>query len=171
MVTGFGFPFRGRKGRLFLPITLLCLKGMKKLEARNPNFKEYVQLKISRNKFIKAIGLEFTSIEPGYLEGQLVFKDMLEQQNGWLHGGVTSAILDMVQGFASYSMVDEGQQVFTVEAKISYFNPGTANKFFTRGGVLKAGRRFHFCEGEVYYLKEDGTEVTVAKGSATMAVV
>ena len=144
---------------------------MKKLEARNPKFREYVQYKIGRNKFIKAIGLEFTTIEPGYLEGYIDFKDMLEQQNGWLHGGVTSAILDMVQGFASYSMVEDGQQVFTVEAKISYFNPGTAQKFFTRGGVLKPGRRFHFCEGEVYYLKEDGTEVTVAKGSATMAVV
>jgi uncharacterized protein (TIGR00369 family) len=144
---------------------------MKKLEARNPEYREYVKLKISRNKFISAIGLRFTSIEPGYLEGEIDFKEMLEQQNGWLHGGVTSAILDMVQGFASYSMVEAGQQVFTVEAKISYFNPGTAAKFFTRGGVVKPGKRFHFCEAEVYYLKEDGTEVTVAKGSATMAVV
>ena len=144
---------------------------MKKLEARNPQFKEYVQLKISRNKFISAIGLEFTKIEPGYLEGEIVFKEMLEQQNGWLHGGVTSAILDMAQGFAAYSMVEEGQQVFTVEAKISYFNPGIAQKFYTRGYVLKPGKRFHFCEGEIYYLKEDGSEVTVAKGSATMAVI
>ena len=147
------------------------MKGMKKMEARNPNYKEYVQQKIARNKFISAIGLEFTTIEPGYLEGYIDFKEMLEQQNGWLHGGVTSAILDMVQGFASYSMVDEGQMVFTVDARISYFNPGTATKFFTRGGVVKSGKRFHFCEGEVYYFKEDGTEVTVAKGSATMAVV
>jgi uncharacterized protein (TIGR00369 family) len=156
---------------LSLPITLLCLESMKKMEARNPNYREYVQSKILRNKFISAIGLEFTSIEPGYLEGELVFKEMLEQQNGWLHGGVTSAILDMVQGFASYSMVDEGQKVVTVEAKISYFNPGTAAKFYTRGGVVKAGRRFHFCEGEVYYLAEDGSEVTIAKGSTTMAVI
>lgn len=144
---------------------------MKKLEARNPKFREYVQLKILRNKFISAIGLQFTRIDPGYLEGEIVFKEMLEQQNGWLHGGVTSAILDMVQGFASYSMVEEGQQVFTVDARISYFNPGTAAKFFTRGGVVKPGKRFHFCEGEVYYLDDEGAEVTVAKGSATMAVI
>ncbi|MDB5282881.1 MAG: hypothetical protein JWO06_1956, partial [Bacteroidota bacterium] len=30
---------------------------------------------------------------------------------------------------------------------------------------------FHFCEGEIYYLKENGDEVIVAKGSSTMAVV
>ena len=144
---------------------------MKKFEARNPQYREYVTLKISRNKFIQALGFEITKVEPGYLEGEMAFKEMHQQQNGWLHGGVTSAMLDVLQGFAAYTLVEEGQQVFTVEAKISYFNPGIANNFYTRGYVVKPGSRFHFCEGEVYYLKEDGTEVTVAKGSSTMAVV
>ncbi len=143
---------------------------MKKLEARNPKFKEYVELMISRNKFIKLLGFEIIKIEAGYLEGQLEFKEFHHQQNGWLHGGVTSTILDMVQGFAAYSMVEEGQKVFTVEAKISYFNPGTASMFYSRGGVVIPGKRFHFCEAEVYYLK-DGEEVIVAKGSATMAII
>lgn len=143
---------------------------MKKLEARNPQFKAYTELMISRNKFMQWMGFEITKIEPGYLEGELEFKEMHHQQNGWLHGGVTSTILDMIQGFASYSMVEEGQKVFTVEAKISYFNPGIADKFYSRGGVVKPGKRFHFCEAEIYYIKE-GEEVTVAKGSATMAVI
>ena len=149
---------------------LLCLGCMKKFESRNPKFKEYVEFKIGRNKFIKVLGFEITKIEAGYMEGHLEFKEMHQQQNGWLHGGVTSAILDMVQGFAAYSLVEEGQQVFTVEAKISYYNPGIANNFYSRGYVVKPGKRFHFCEGEIYYLKEDGTEVIVAKGSSTMAV-
>ncbi|MES2622110.1 MAG: PaaI family thioesterase [Bacteroidota bacterium] len=143
---------------------------MKKMEVRNPKFKEYVELMVSRNKFINLLGFEITKIEPGYLEGQLEFKEFHHQQNGWLHGGVTSTILDMIQGFASYSMVEEGQKVFTVEAKISYLNPGIAGIFFSRGGVIKPGKRFHFCEAEVYYLK-DGEEVIVAKGSSTMAIL
>ncbi|MDB5283392.1 MAG: thioesterase, partial [Bacteroidota bacterium] len=105
---------------------------MKKFEARNPKYKEYTELKISRNKFIKVLGFEITKIEPGSIEGEMEFKEMHQQQNGWLHGGVTSAVLDMVQGFAAYSLVDEGQQVFTVEAKISYYNPGIAGKFYAR---------------------------------------
>lgn len=142
---------------------------MRKYEARNPNFREYTEYKIGRNQFIKWLGFVITKIEPGYTEGELEFKEIHEQQNGWLHGGVTSAILDMVQGFGAYSLVNDGQQVFTVEAKISYYNPGIANKFYARGGVVKAGKMFHFCEGELYYLK-DGEEVIVAKGSATMAI-
>ena len=143
---------------------------MKKLEPCNPNFKEYTQLMISRNKFIANLGFIFTKIEPGYLEGELEFKEIHQQQNGWLHGGVTATILDMIQGFASYTMVEEGQKVFTVESKISYYNPGNAPKFFSRGGVVKPGKRFHFCEAEVYYIKE-AEEIIVAKGSATMAVI
>jgi uncharacterized protein (TIGR00369 family) len=143
---------------------------MKKMEARNSNFKEYTQTMISRNKFIQNLGFVITKIDPGYLEGELVFRELHHQQNGWLHGGVSATILDMIQGFASYSMVEEGQKVYTVEAKISYFNPGIAEKFFSRGGVVKPGRRFHFCEAEIFYLKES-EEIIVAKGSATMAIV
>ncbi len=145
-------------------------ESMKKMEPRNPKFREYTEMMIGRNKFIKWLGFNITKIEPGLTEGELVFTELHHQQNGWLHGGVTSAILDMVEGFAAYSMVEEGQKVFTVEAKISYLNPGTADKFYARGTVIKPGKRFHFCEGEVYYLKE-GEEVIVAKGSATMAVI
>lgn len=144
---------------------------MRKLESRNPKFEEYTRYKIGKNKFIKWLGMEITKIEPGYIEAEMDFKEMHEQQNGWLHGGVSSAILDMVEGFASYSLVEEGKQVFTVEAKISYYNPGIASKFFSRGWVDKPGKRFHFCQGEIYYLNEQGEEVIVAKGSATMAVV
>jgi len=146
-------------------------ENMTRFEPRNPKYREYMEGKVSRNKFMKYLGLEIKSIEPGYLQAELEFKEFHQQQNGWLHGGVTASILDIIQGFATYSLVEEGQQVFTVEAKVSYYNPGTAAKFYVRGGVVKPGKRFHFCEAEVYYLKEDGGEVIVAKGSATMAVV
>ena len=142
---------------------------MLKLESRNPNFVEYTRYKIGRNKFMKWVGFEITKIEPGYIEGELNFSEIHEQQNGWLHGGVTSAILDMAEGFAAYTLAEDGQQVFTVEAKVSYFNPGIADKFYTRGYVVKPGKMFHFCEGELYYIK-DGKEIIVAKGSSTMAV-
>lgn len=145
-------------------------ENMKKLESRNPHFREYTRLMISRNKFIHWLGFEIKSIEPGRIEGELVFKELHEQQNGWLHGGITSAILDMVEGFAAYSLVEDGQKVLTAESKVSYYNPGISDKFYARGWVVKPGKRVHFCEGELYYLKE-GEEVIVAKGSTTMAVI
>lgn len=144
---------------------------MKSYESRNPGYKAYTEFKISKNKFMKWLGFSIHTIKPGYTEGEMDFTEIHEQQNGWLHGGVTATILDMVQGFAAYSMVEEGQQVFTADARVSYYNPGIAKKFYARGWVDKPGKRFHFCMGELYYVNDKGEEVTVAKGSSTMAVV
>ena len=137
---------------------------------RNNKWKEYVLYKMDRNKFSRALGLEFVTIEPGVVEGVLPFQEMHEQQNGYLHGGVTSAISDMVSGFASYTMVEQDQQVFTVECKVSYYNPGISDTFYARGWVEKAGKRFHFCASEVYYMKGE-EKIIVAKSSTTMAVI
>ncbi len=140
-------------------------------KSRNENFREYVASKMEANKFAPFIGLKFTEIEEGRISGTLDFEEKHKQQNGYLHGGVTSAILDMVQGFASYTLVENGQFVFTVEAKISYLNRGMGTKFYAAGWVIKPGKRFHFCEGEIWYMDEAGQKIIVAKGSATMAVV
>ena len=140
------------------------------MEPRDSNWKEYVQYKIDRNKFSKLIGLEFVTLEPALIEAELVFREDLQQQNGYLHGGVISAVCDMVSGFASYTMVEKDQQVFTVECKVSYYNPGISDKFYAKGWVEKAGKRFHFSESEIYYLKND-KKVIVAKSTTTMAVI
>ena len=140
------------------------------MEPRDSNWKEYVQYKIDRNKFSKLIGLEFVTVEPALIEAELVFREDLQQQNGYLHGGVISAVCDMVSGFASYTMVEKDQQVFTVECKVSYYNPGISDKFYAKGWVEKAGKRFHFSESEIYYLK-NGKKVIVAKSTTTMAVI
>lgn len=140
------------------------------MQARNPDWEAYTRLKMQRNQFIHHLGFEFTRLAPGLIEGRLPFQPFHEQQNGFLHGGITATICDMVSGFASYTLVAAGQQVFTVEAKVSYFNPGVADVFYARGVVLKAGKRFHFCESEVYYWK--GTDsVIIARGSTTMGVL
>jgi uncharacterized protein (TIGR00369 family) len=140
------------------------------MEPRHSQWREYTEYKIAKNKFHKLIGLEFVSIEPGLIEAELPFQENLEQQNGYLHGGVISAVCDMVSGFASYTMAEQDQQVFTVECKVSYYNPGIANKFYAKGWVAKPGKRFHFSESEIYYLK-NGEKVIVAKSTTTMAVI
>ena len=140
------------------------------MKSRNEHWKAYTLEKIELNKFNAYIGFEYTKIEEGLIEGELVFKEQHQQQNGFLHGGMTATMCDMVSGFASYSLVEQGQLVFTVEAKVSYYNPGISDHFYARGWVVKAGKHFHFCESIVFYIK-DGKEVIVAKGSTTMAVV
>ncbi len=129
-----------------------------------------MKLKIDRNEFLKAIGFEMTEIEVGRVEGVLLFRKMLEQQNGYFHGGVISTLCDMACGYAAYSLVRQGEQIFTVELKVSYLRKGIGDKLVAKGNVLKAGNNFHFCEAEIF-AEKDGERKLVAKATSTMAVV
>lgn len=140
------------------------------MQSRNPAFKEYVQLKIERNEFIKALGFKIHHIEPGKVEGELPFLKIHEQQNGYFHGGVISSLCDMACGYAAYSLVEDGTQVFTVEIKVSYLRKGIGDKLIAKGWVVKPGRNFHFCEAEIY-VENKGERKLIAKATSTMAVV
>ena len=140
------------------------------IKPANIEFKKYVELKIERNKYMKLIGFELPVIEAGRVEGVLNFSEIHEQQNGFMHGAVTSALCDMACGFAAYTLVNEGEQVFTAEIKVTYLRPGTATKIYAHGWVLKPGKNFHFCEAEIFEM-ENNEKKLIAKASSTMAVV
>ena len=108
----------------------------------------------------------WTRIGRGFLD----FHDIHQQQNGYLHGGVTGTIADIVMGFAAYTLVAQDEQVFTVESKVNYFRPGIGKRVIAKGWVEKAGSRFHFCESEIMTEDENGDKVLIAKSNATMAV-
>lgn len=140
------------------------------IKAPNPNFKDYVALKISRNEYMKLIGFDIYNIQAGAIEGKLLFQQKHEQQNGFLHGAVTSALCDMACGFAAYTLVKEGEQVFTAEIKVTYLRPGTENEIFAKGWVIKPGKNIHFCEAEVFQIVNKEIKL-IAKASSTMAIV
>lgn len=119
---------------------------------------------------MKHIGFRLTGVRPGYAEGRMRVKKHLLQQDGFLHGGVTSTLCDIVAGFASFTMAPAGHYVFTAEMKVSYLNPGTGGEIIAKGWVLKAGERLHFCESELWE-KKAGKKKLIARASATMAVV
>lgn len=140
------------------------------LQSKNPNYEEYVRLKVQRNKFMQQLGFEITAIKEGTVEGVLEIKEMHEQQNGFVHGGVISTLCDMACGFSAYTLVGEGEQVFTVEIKVSYLRPGIGQRIEAKGWVLKAGKRFHNTEAELYAVN-NGERKLIAKASSTMAVI
>lgn len=137
---------------------------------RNPDYKAYVLERVAKNKLMPAIGFHIDTVEEGLIEGSMTFAEMHQQQNGFLHGGISAALCDIVSGFASYSLVEKGQKVFTVEAKVSYYHKGNADMIYAKGWVMKSGKRFHFCESEVYEMHGE-EKVIIAKGNCTMCVI
>ena len=98
---------------------------------------------IEKNEFLKLVGFRIDTIEKGRVEGILDLENKHKQQKGLLHGGVTATIADVVSGFAAYTLVNENEEVVTIELKMSYLNPGTGSQIRAKGWVLKSGRRMN----------------------------
>ncbi len=77
---------------------------------------------------------------------------------------------DHACGAAAATMVAEGQDVITVENKVSFLRPAVGAVIFCRGEVLRAGKRLIFTEGEVM-IERDGERLIVARASSTLAVI
>jgi len=125
-----------------------------------------IRRKLLRQHFMHLIGADLTRIEPGRVEAELMLGEQHQQQKGFVHGGLTATMADLAAGFAAVTLVPDGTGVVTVELKTSYLHPGVGQKLRAVGWVLKAGRRLHFCEAEVWC-----DELLIAKATATMAVV
>jgi uncharacterized protein (TIGR00369 family) len=124
-----------------------------------------IRRRLTRQHFMHLIGADLTVIEPGRVEAELLLQQQHEQHSGFAHGGLVATMADLAAGFAAVTLVPEGLGVVTVELKTSYLYPGVGKKLRAVGWVLKAGRRLHFCEAEVWC-----DEQLIAKASATMAV-
>ncbi|MVN77277.1 hotdog fold thioesterase [Hymenobacter sp. HMF4947] len=125
-----------------------------------------IRRKLERQYFMHLIGADLTRIEPGRVEAQLTLGQQHQQQRGFAHGGLVATMADLVAGFAAFTLVPEGVGVVTSDLKVSYLNPGIGTQIKAIGWVLKAGRRLHFCEAEVWC-----DDKLIAKASATMAVI
>jgi uncharacterized protein (TIGR00369 family) len=121
-------------------------------------------------QFVRSLGIELISFGDGWCETRVTVTPTLEQQHGFVHAGVLMTLADHTCGAAAATMVAEGQDVITVENKVSFLRPATGAILFCRAEVLKAGKRLIFTEAEVM-VERDNKRLIVAKASSTLAVI
>lgn len=125
-----------------------------------------IRRKLAGQRFMHLIGADLTAIAPGRVEAELALGPQHQQQRGFAHGGLVATLADLVAGFAAVTLVPDDYGLVTADLRVSYLHPGVGQRLRAVGWVLKAGRRLHFCEAEVWC---DG--LLIAKASATMAVI
>jgi len=138
----------------------------------NNELKEYLDERLKNNHFIHHMGLVLDEVDTGEAKMSIKIESHHLQQNGFMHGGVTATLLDVVTGIAAYTTVSKDKNVVTADLKVSYLNPSTSEQVFAIGRVRKAGKFLIFCEGEVYDDRgEDEDPVLVATCTSIMAAV
>ena len=118
-----------------------------------------------RQAVMATLGAELVKVEEGLVEIRLPFRADLTQQNGFLHAGISTTILDSACGYAALSTMPDNCDVLSVEFKVNLLAPASGEAFLARGRVVKAGRTLTVCQGELESLPLGRT---VALMTATM---
>ncbi len=83
---------------------------------------------------------------------------------GYVHGGVTSTLVDAAFGVACRREWGASVRVVTVELSVHYLRPGKGTRLEARYAIEHAGRRIMHVRGQV--TNEEG--VVVASGSGVL---
>jgi uncharacterized protein (TIGR00369 family) len=119
---------------------------------------------LASQPFSRLIGAELLSFTPGRVELKVPITDSLNQQHGFVHGGVISYMADNALTFAGGSEL--GPAVVTSEYKINFLRPAMGSALIARASVVYSGRTQAVCRGEVFAVKgEKECLCAVAQGT------
>ncbi len=109
-------------------------------------------------------------VEPGLTEIHLTHWDGIEQQHGFIHGGVVGMIADSAAGYAAMTVVPADASVLTVEYKMNLVAPASGEKLVAKGRVVRPGRTLIVTQAEVFALRGE-EEILCALMQQTIMVM
>jgi uncharacterized protein (TIGR00369 family) len=116
---------------------------------------------------MRTLGAEITSLGHGKIEIRLGFQSALTQQNGFIHAGVLTSVMDSACGYAAMSVGPEKHDVLSVEFKVNLLAPARGDYFVARAAVKRPGRNLTVCTADAFAV-QNGREKLVATMLATM---
>lgn len=136
----------------------------------DPHFADRVRASFDRQNAMQLIQATMPVIEPGATEIHLPHWQGVEQQHGFVHGGVVGMIADSSAGYAAMTLVPAGASVLTVEYKMNLMAPADGERLIARGRVVRPGRTLIVTQSEVFAVR-DGRETPCALMQQTIMVM
>ena len=116
---------------------------------------------------MSTLGAEMTAVGRGTVHIRCGFDEKWTQQNGFVHAGVITSILDSACGYAALSVAPARNEVLSVEFKVNLLAPAVGESFVARAAVKRAGKTLTICSADAYAVTRDG-EKLIATMLATM---
>ncbi len=117
---------------------------------------ERVRDSFTQQQFMATLGASLSAVKSGAVEIVVPFRADLTQQNGFVHAGVITSILDSACGYAALSVAPESVNVLSVEFKVNLLSPAVGERFVARVQVKRAGRTITVCAADAFAI--NGTE-------------
>ena len=136
----------------------------------DPHVFERVSASFALQTAMHLIRATLPVVEHGRTEIHVPHWEGIEQQHGFVHGGVVGMIADSAAGYAAMTVVPASASVLTVEYKMNLLAPADGEKLIARGQVIRPGRTLIVTKAEVYAVK-DGRETLCALMQQTIMVM
>ncbi len=120
------------------------------------------------NPFFCLMGIEVEQAGDG--QGVISMKvrpDMLNGE-GWLQGGIFTALADEAMVLGIYSLTGPGEQVATITETTTFFGGAREGTLYAKGRVVRKGKRVVFAEAEIRDGEAGGR--LLSRSSAAFAV-
>ena len=121
---------------------------------------------LASQPFSVLLGAELLAFQEGSVELKVPLRAELQQQHGFVHGGVISYAADNALTYAGGSAL--GPSVVTSEFKINYVRPAMGEFIVARATVIHAGKNQAVCRCDVY-VSSNHSESLCATAQGTIA--
>ena len=119
----------------------------------DPHFAERVRASFDRQNAMHLIQATLPVVEQGRTEIHLPHWQGVEQQHGFVHGGVVGMIADSAAGYAASTLTTAETEVLTVEYKLNLLAPADGQLLIAEGSVVRYGRTLIVTRAEVFAIK------------------
>lgn len=153
-----------------MPNLFTRIEMNRQFEPKDPDFKQRVTRSFDDQAVMKTLDARLIAVEPGEVQIEIPYQASLTQQDGFIHAGISSTIMDSACGYAAFTLMPAEARVLTIEFKINLLAPAAGERFRAHGRVRKPGRSIFVSESELY-AQADGEEKLIATMAGTLMAI
>ncbi|MCU0632603.1 MAG: PaaI family thioesterase [Methanolinea sp.] len=101
------------------------------------------------NPFFCLMGIEVESVGKGEAVLRMTVRHDMMNGEGWLQGGIFTALADEAMVLAIYTLIAPGEGIATITETTAFIGGSREATLYAAGKVVKKGRRVVFAEGDV----------------------
>lgn len=117
---------------------------------QDANFETRVRANFARQQVMKLIGAQMLRVEPGLCEIEIPSRADLTQQDGFMHAGIVTTVLDTCCGYSAYTLMPADSRVLSVEFKVNLLAPAKGDVIRAIAQVKRAGRTLTVCSADAF---------------------
>ena len=121
------------------------------------------EIRLDDSPYQRFLGLRLERAGDGEVVIRLPFREEFLRTDGsdWLHGGITSALVDIAGDYAIVTRTGVG--VPTIDLRVDWLRPARRGDLLATGRVVKLGRTVSVADVEIR--DEAGTLLAVGRGT------